>query len=51
MDQSSLSSRAIMGMYFVRLEALPLTELIDDISNSFGSDQSGETYASSASRR
>jgi phage major head subunit gpT-like protein len=45
MDQSSLSSRAIMGMYFVRLEALPLTELIDDISNSFTSDQSGETYA------
>ena len=44
MDQSSLSSRAIMGMYFARLEAMPGASLIADISNDFTSDQSGETY-------
>jgi phage major head subunit gpT-like protein len=44
MDQSSLSSRAIMGMYFARLELNPGAALIDDMSNLFSSDQSGETY-------
>lgn len=44
MDQTLLSSRAIIGMYYARLEALPLTSLIDALSNDFGSDQSSETY-------
>lgn len=44
MDQQDLSSRAIMGMYFARLETDPGSAWIDGISNLFGSDQSGETY-------
>ena len=39
MDQSLLSSRAIMGMYFARLEADPGMGWIDGVSNLFGSDQ------------
>ncbi len=45
MDQSALSSRAIMGMYFARLEMDAGMAWIDAISNLFGSDQAGETYA------
>lgn len=45
MDQSALSSRAIMGMYFLRLEQDPGMSWIDGISNLFGSDQASETYA------
>lgn len=44
MDQSLLSSRAIMGMYFARLEANPGMAWVDAISNMFGSDQATETY-------
>lgn len=44
MDQSSLSSRAIMGMYFARLEADPGLGWLGDVSNLFTSDQSSETY-------
>jgi phage major head subunit gpT-like protein len=44
MDQSILSSRAIMGMYFARLEANPGLAWINDVSNMFGSDQASETY-------
>ena len=44
MDASLLSSRAIMGMYFARLEMDSGMGWIDGISNLFGSDQSGETY-------
>lgn len=44
MDQSLLSSRAIMGMYFARLEADPGMGWIDGISNGFSSDQASETY-------
>jgi len=44
MDQSLLSSRAIMGLYFARLEADPGMGWIDGISNLFSSDQASETY-------
>ena len=44
MDQSLLSSRAIMGMYFARLETDPGSRWMDGVSNLFGSDQSSETY-------
>jgi phage major head subunit gpT-like protein len=44
MDQSLLSSRAIVGMYYARLEANPGMAWIDGISNLFGSDQASETY-------
>lgn len=44
MDQSQLSSRAIMGMYFARLEANPGSAWIDGVSNLFNSDQGSETY-------
>ncbi len=44
MDQSLLSSRAIMGMYFARLEQNPGSAWIGDVSNLFGSDQASETY-------
>lgn len=44
MDQSLLSSRAIMGMYFARLEADPGVAWLNGVSNLFNSDQAGETY-------
>lgn len=44
MDQSVLSSRAIMGMYFARLEADPGMGWIDGVSNLFTSDQASEDY-------
>jgi len=44
MDQTLLSSRAIMGMYFARLEANPGAMWIGDVSNLFNSDQESETY-------
>lgn len=44
-DQSILSSRAIRGMYFARAEADRGVAWIDLVSNLFGSDQAGETYA------
>jgi phage major head subunit gpT-like protein len=44
MDTSLLSSRAIMGMYFARLEQDTGMGWIGGISNLFGSDQSSETY-------
>lgn len=44
MDQQLLSSRAIIGMYYVALEADPGLRWIDGVSNLFGSDQASETY-------
>jgi len=44
MDQSLLSSRAIMGMYFARLELNPGMAWIDGVANLFSSDQASETY-------
>lgn len=44
MDQSILSSRAIMGMYFARLEQNPGLAWVNDLSNLFGSDQASENY-------
>lgn len=44
MDQSILSSRAVMGMYYARLEANPGMGWIDGVSNMFSSDQASETY-------
>jgi phage major head subunit gpT-like protein len=45
MDQSILSSRAIMGMYFARLEASAGAAWVNAVSNLFTSDQASETYA------
>lgn len=45
MDQSLLSSRAIRGMYFARLETNPGLAWVDAVSNLYGSDQASETYA------
>ncbi len=44
MDQSALSSRAIMGMYFAEMEAAPAMPMVDGLSNLFSSDQASETY-------
>lgn len=44
MDQSLLSSRAIMGMYFARLETDPGLAWLNAVSNLFNSDQASETY-------
>ncbi|MEO8153567.1 MAG: Mu-like prophage major head subunit gpT family protein [Rhizobacter sp.] len=44
MDQSLLSSRAIMGMYFARLEVDPGVAWLNGVSNLFNSDQASETY-------
>lgn len=45
MDQSILSSRAIVGMYFARLENPNNAGWIARIANRFTSDQASETYA------
>lgn len=44
MDQTLLSSRAIRGMYFARLETDPGSAWLDQVANSFGSDQASEVY-------
>lgn len=44
MDQSVLSSRAVQGMYFARLEANPGLAWVNDVSNLFTSDQASESY-------
>lgn len=44
MDQSILSSRAVIGMYYARLETNPGLVWVDGVSNLFGSDQASETY-------
>jgi len=44
MDQTLLSSRAIIGAYFARLEASPGMAWINGVSNLFNSDQAAETY-------
>jgi len=44
MDASLLSSRAIMGMYFARLEQDTGGGWLDGVSNLFTSNQSSETY-------
>lgn len=44
MDQSILSSRAVIGMYYARLENPMTAGWIGGISNLFGSDQASETY-------
>lgn len=45
MDQAILSSRAIIGMYYARLESNPGLRWVDGVSNLFFSDQGSETYA------
>jgi phage major head subunit gpT-like protein len=45
MDQTILSSRAIMGMYFARMEANPGMSWVNGLANMFNSDQASETYA------
>jgi len=45
MDQQLLSSRAIIGEYYARLEANPGLGWINGVSNLFLSDQNSETYA------
>lgn len=44
MDQSLLSSRAIMGMYFARLEQEQSGLWMPRVANLFNSDQASETY-------
>lgn len=44
-DQSILSSRAVIGMYYARLEQNPGMAWVDGVSNMFNSDQASETYA------
>jgi len=44
MDQSVLSSRAVIGMYYEALAAAAGAGWIGNISNYFGSDQASETY-------
>lgn len=44
MDQSVLSSRAVIGMYYAALENPMSAGWINGISNSFGSDQASEQY-------
>lgn len=44
MDQTHLSSRAIVGIYYAAMEADAGTNWLDAISNSFGSDQASEQY-------
>lgn len=44
MDQSNLSSRAIMGMYYRALEQDTGVGWVDQVSNLFNSDQPSETY-------
>lgn len=43
-DQSILSSRAVLGMYYEQLDAATLPTWIDGVSNLFTSDQASETY-------
>lgn len=45
MDQSLLSSRAITGLYYARLEQNTGIGWVNGVSNLFGSDQSSENYA------
>lgn len=45
MDQQLLSSRAIIGRYFARLETNPGLAWVDAVSNLFTSDQRVEEYA------
>lgn len=45
MDQSLLSSRAIVGMYYEALAANAGARWMDQVSNLFTSDQPSETYA------
>lgn len=45
MDQSILSSRAIIGAYFARMEAAPGLRWVEAVSDFFLSDQAAETYA------
>lgn len=44
MDQEILSSRAIRGMYFARLETNPGLAWVNGVANVFPSDQSMESY-------
>ena len=44
MDQSLLSSRAVLGMYYAALENPMNAGWIGGVSNLFGSDQASETY-------
>ena len=43
-DQSILSSRAVVGMYYARLETNPGLAWVNGVSNLFNSDQASEIY-------
>ncbi|TAL49503.1 MAG: hypothetical protein EPN89_06055, partial [Methylovulum sp.] len=43
-DKASLSSRAVVGMYYERLQAMTAASWIDGVSNYFNSDQPSEEY-------
>lgn len=45
MDQSRLSSRAVIGMYYERLATLAGISWVNSVSNYFTSDQASEEYA------
>ncbi|NPU63382.1 hypothetical protein HL667_00020 [Bradyrhizobium sp. 83012] len=44
MSTELLTSRAVIGMYYARLEANPGMAWVEGISNQFGSDQASEQY-------
>ena len=44
MDQSILSSRAVIGMYYEALAAAAGLGWVGNVSNYFGSDQASEVY-------
>ena len=44
MDQSALSSRAVVGMYYEALAAAAGTGWVSKVANYFGSDQASENY-------
>lgn len=44
MDQQGISSRSVIGMYYMRLEQNPGLAWVDGVSNLFNSDQASETY-------
>lgn len=45
MDNSPLSSRAVIGEYYARLESNPGTPWVGLVANQYTSDQAGEVYA------
>lgn len=44
MDQGILTSRAVIGMYYAKLENNPALPWVSGVANMFNSDQASETY-------